>query len=178
MMQLLWWCIKIEFLSNCMFEELKKLEWVAWWCAGWVEGWHGYHYLCCVMRSRPPLDAMPNSMRSQSSSSLSWNSQSIDCIVCGCVCFVAVSMLKWMWLVFESPMGFKFCNIWLKKRNQHCDAMCCPFSITSKKNWKLIWVHWKKDSLSKEHENTINNAYRNQNAIQPGLPERRRRDTV
>ena len=119
----MWWCIKLEFLSNEKFEEWKKLEWMHGWLRSGVNGWQGYDYLCCVMLSRPPLDAMANPMRSKSSSSLYWNRRWMYCVVvvwnCGCVgCFV-VSMLKyWVWMCWVSiwtRMWSIFVRIGLKK---------------------------------------------------------------
>jgi hypothetical protein len=55
-------------------------------------------------------------------------------------------------------------------------ALKCPSHFQFPENWKLIWMQWVEDSDYSDY--TKNNAYRNQNAIQPGLPERRRRDTV
>lgn len=57
---------------------MKKVRMGAWmWCEAGLkarqgcQGCQGYHNLRCVMLSRPPLDAMPNSMRSKSSSYMS-----------------------------------------------------------------------------------------------------------
>ena len=79
------------------------------------------------MLSRPPLDAMPKSIRSYMSSSSSLIHQSSSSCVCTVVAFVGVGVWIWVWfcivygccvISIQNHMHSIFCVIrWLKKRN-------------------------------------------------------------
>ena len=86
MMYLIWISLKWDVWR------MKKVRMSAWMGVNLVKGCQGYHYLRCAMLSRPPLDAMPNSMRSKSSSSHSSNVRDNGALEAGLVWFVLVGL--------------------------------------------------------------------------------------
>ncbi len=106
------------------------------------------------MLSRPPLDAMPKSIRSymSSSSSLIHQSSSVGgCVVFGLVvCIAFAFVVVWVWfciMVRVCLCGLVFESDWIQFYQQSAGwkkgTNGCRFSEDVSPNFNAIWKNWK-----------------------------------